>query len=354
MVLNPLAGRISDRSTSTLGARAVRGCCAAGLLLAVAFALLFAAPDHRSRVLGGCLGAGDVPGLCATAYAFFQVPYVSMPAEITASYDERTRLDDLAGRAPGPHHPGQRRGLSAPSDPGRGRRARGLPAGRWLWSMALLIVVGVLGGLPRHGVAPRSPRPARAPTVGGLRDQVRVVAGARDFRLLLITYVLQALAVGDDARRRGLPGATRCWRRSGAATILFVCFVGPALLLTPVWSRDRRDGWARSRGYVIWPHWCSWWPRWGPAGGDRALRPTRRWSTPPTALVGVGYAGLPGLPAGDAARRGGPRRTAHGQQPGGGLHRRLDRRRDPRPGGRPRSLRPGAGPGWLPIEHLDR
>ena len=28
----------------------------------------------------------------ATAYAFFQVPYVAMPAEITASYDERTRL----------------------------------------------------------------------------------------------------------------------------------------------------------------------------------------------------------------------------------------------------------------------
>ena len=28
----------------------------------------------------------------ATAYAFFQVPYVAMPAEITSSYDERTRL----------------------------------------------------------------------------------------------------------------------------------------------------------------------------------------------------------------------------------------------------------------------
>jgi Na+/melibiose symporter-like transporter len=28
----------------------------------------------------------------ATRYAFFQVPYVAMPAEITESYDERTRL----------------------------------------------------------------------------------------------------------------------------------------------------------------------------------------------------------------------------------------------------------------------
>ena len=30
--------------------------------------------------------------LAASAYAFFQVPYVAMPAEITSSYDERTRL----------------------------------------------------------------------------------------------------------------------------------------------------------------------------------------------------------------------------------------------------------------------
>ena len=29
---------------------------------------------------------------CATAYAFFQVPYVAMPAEITDDYAERTRL----------------------------------------------------------------------------------------------------------------------------------------------------------------------------------------------------------------------------------------------------------------------
>ena len=29
---------------------------------------------------------------CATAYAFFQVPFVAMPAELTDDYDERTRL----------------------------------------------------------------------------------------------------------------------------------------------------------------------------------------------------------------------------------------------------------------------
>ena len=37
--------------------------------------------------------------------------------------------------------------------------------------------------------------------------------------------------------------------RSGAATILFVCFVGPALLLTPLWARiGTRVG--KKQGYV--------------------------------------------------------------------------------------------------------
>src|SRR3546814_10648203 len=89
VILNPLAGRISDRTVDPRGPRRpwlLRG----GLSLAVAFALLFAGPS-----LGPGLDAAW--GLfwflaCATAYAFFQVPYVAMPAEITDSYDERTRL----------------------------------------------------------------------------------------------------------------------------------------------------------------------------------------------------------------------------------------------------------------------
>ena len=60
-------------------------------MLAGAFALIFAAPDLDSRWLeAGWVLVFFV--LAASAYAFFQVPYVAMPAEITASYDERTRL----------------------------------------------------------------------------------------------------------------------------------------------------------------------------------------------------------------------------------------------------------------------
>src|SRR6186997_2291389 len=86
VVLNPIAGRISDRSTDPRGPRRpflLRG----GLALAV----MFASVDLGSTTADG-LWVLVMFVLCATAYAFFQVPYVAMPAEITSSYDERTRL----------------------------------------------------------------------------------------------------------------------------------------------------------------------------------------------------------------------------------------------------------------------
>src|SRR3954454_6967217 len=85
VVLNPIAGRISDRSTDPRGPRRPF-LLRAGLLLAVFFALLFAAPTLGSKALDG-LWVLVMFVLCATAYAFFQVPYVAMPAEITDSYD---------------------------------------------------------------------------------------------------------------------------------------------------------------------------------------------------------------------------------------------------------------------------
>ena len=89
-LLNPVAGRISDRTVDPRGPRRP-WLLRAGIALAVTFALLFAGPDLDSTVLE----TGYVLVLflaCATAYAFFQVPFVAMPAEMTQSYAERTRL----------------------------------------------------------------------------------------------------------------------------------------------------------------------------------------------------------------------------------------------------------------------
>src|SRR5699024_12304247 len=58
--------------------------------LAVLFALLFAGPTSPSALAGAWVAVLFLA--CASAYAFFQVPYVSMPAELTRDYGERTRL----------------------------------------------------------------------------------------------------------------------------------------------------------------------------------------------------------------------------------------------------------------------
>ena len=75
------------------------------------------------------------------------------------------------------------------------------------------------------------------------------MAAARDFRLLLTTFVVQALATG--CMLAGVDYlATDVLDRKGASTILFVCFVGPALLLTPAWAAlGARIG--KKQGYLI-------------------------------------------------------------------------------------------------------
>jgi glycoside/pentoside/hexuronide:cation symporter, GPH family len=297
VVLNPIAGRISDRSTDPRGPRRPF-LLRAGLLLAACFALLFAAPDVGSQWFDAAWVLVMFVA-CATAYAFFQVPYVAMPAEITDSYHERTRLMTwrvailaFAIMASGASAPAIRNAFEGRT----GYRIMGL-------AIAGLLVVGVVG-------AYAGTRPARVghvtPGPGSLREQLRIVAAARDFRLLLTTFVLQALATGSMLA--GVDYMAR-WvlRDQGASTILFVCFVGPALLLTPVWSSlGQRLG--KKRGYVA--------ASLVLVAGALLLTTAR--SAPiwvvfaATALVGVGYAGaqvfplamLPDAAAVDARRTG--------------------------------------------------
>jgi GPH family glycoside/pentoside/hexuronide:cation symporter len=239
VILNPIAGRISDRTDDPRGPRRP-WLLRAGLLLAVAFALLFAAPEMGSRTAEAawvlvCFLA------CATAYAFFQVPYVSMPAEMTASYDERTRL--MTWRVAILAFTIMLAGATAPLI----RDAVGGRAGYRVMGvvMAVLIVIGVVSAYRGTRNAPVGAVQAGA---GTLRDQLRIVAGARDFRLLLTTFVVQALATG--CMLAGVDYlATDVLEEKGATTVLFICFVAPALLLTHAWSRVG-DRFGKKHGYL--------------------------------------------------------------------------------------------------------
>ncbi len=297
VILNPIAGRISDRTVDARGPRRP-WLLRAGLALAVAFALIFAVPTMDSTVLE----AGWVLVFflaAATAYAFFQVPYVAMPAEITSSYDERTRL--MTWRVAILAFTIMLAGATAPvirdAVGGRdGYRVMGVV-------MAALIVTGVLSA---YRGTRRAPTGTPVPGPGSLRDQLRIVATARDFRLLLTTFVLQALATG--CMLAGVDYlATDVLDRKGAGTILFICFVGPALVLTPAWAAlGTRIG--KKRGYLMSSLVLA-------AGAALAVLAQ---STPAAVLfgavflVGVGYAGcqvfpmamLPDAAAVDARRTG--------------------------------------------------
>jgi Na+/melibiose symporter-like transporter len=296
VLLNPVAGRISDNLVSPQGPRRpflLRG----GVALAVCFALLFAGPAAPPGLAGAWVVGAFLA--CATAYAFFQVPYVAMPAEMTDDYGERTRL--MTWRVAVLAFAILVSGASAPAirdavGPEHGYRVMGLV-------VAALILTGVLGAW--RGTAAARVGTVRA-SAGGIGAQLRIVAGVRDFRLLLGTFVLQALATG--AMLAGVDYVARhVLGRSSASTILFACFVAPAILVTPVWQRL---GAARGK-------------RWGYAaasvllgGGALVLVASR--SLPAVvvylavAVVGVGYAGaqmfpmamLPDVAAVDAARTG--------------------------------------------------
>ncbi len=297
VVLNPIAGRISDRSTSPLGPRRPF-LLRAGVALAVSFALLFAGPDLGSVVLEASWVVVAFLA-CATAYAFFQVPFVAMPAEMTPDYAERTRLMTwrvallaLAILLSGASAPAIRDAVGGRD----GYRAMGL-------AIAVLIVVGSLGAYLGTRRAPVG----RVTAAGGtLAGQLRVVAASRDFRLLLTTFIVQALAVG--AMLAGVDYMARVVLEDrSASTVLFVCFVGPALVLTPAWAAVG-DRVGKKQGYVVASLFLA----------TGALLLVAAETVPPavvylaTALVGVGYAGaqvfplamLPDTAAVDAARSG--------------------------------------------------
>jgi GPH family glycoside/pentoside/hexuronide:cation symporter len=233
VVVNPIAGRISDRR----GDRR-RFLLVAGLTLAVLFAAIFAGPFAGGAAAGGYVALAFLAA--ATAYAFFQVPYVAMPAELTDGYAERTRLSTwrvavlalaiLISGALAPLVVDQTGGGLA------GHRWSGLFVGG-------LIVVGTLGTY--FGTRGAESRIATE-SEPDLRTQLRVAAANKPFRALLVCFVVQAAGIGTMLAGVQYFADHVIGQKSGA-TFLFAAFVGPALLVMPLWSRvGRRFGKLRS------------------------------------------------------------------------------------------------------------
>ena len=300
VLLNPVAGRISDRTRAgRFGARRPY-LLAGGLALAALFALIFAAPFGA----GGAAPAAYVALTflaAASAFAFFQVPYVAMPAEMTESYAERTRLMTwrvavlaLAILVSGAASPAV---VKAAGGGLAGHRVMGAAG-------AGLIAFGALCAFFGTAAAPAGRVLESEPSLGA---QLRVAARNVPFRRLLACFVVQAAGTATMLAGVKYFAAQVLGAPDEGPTLLFACFVGPALLVMPLWARvGARLG--KLRAYVL--------ASGAFAVGAGALLLARL--LPPTvvyalvALVGCGYAGqqvfglamLPDCIAYDAARTG--------------------------------------------------
>ncbi|MFC4942524.1 MFS transporter [Pseudonocardia sp. GCM10023141] len=228
VVLNPIAGRISDRSSSSRGRRRPF-LLWSGIALAITFALIFAGPAAPPPLAATWVVIAFLA--CATAYAFFQVPFNAMPAEITQDAAERTRM--MTWRVAAIAVAILLSGATAPLVvSGLGYPAMGIYVG-------VLLLLGTMGAyLATSGVV-EEPTEASA---GPLREQLRIVLSVPDFRRLLVAFVAQALGVG--ALLAAVAYVARYLLADPASSsVLFAAFVGPALLVSPLWER-----WTAHRG----------------------------------------------------------------------------------------------------------
>ena len=264
-----------------------------------------------------------------------------MPAEMTGSYDERTRLMGwrivflaLTILVTGAGAPLVRDAVGGRD----GYRVMGVV-------VALRDRVGVVAVYVGTRSAPIG---AAQAAHGGLRDQLRVVAA----RPRLPAAAARLRRAGPRRRlhaRRGrlprlrrarAPGrldvAVRRLRRPGAAADAGLDLVGERV--------GKKAGYVASS--VIFAV--------GAFGVVLARTESLVLVLVAVTLVGVGYAGCQVFPLAMLPDVAGARRPPHRREPGRRLHRRVDRRRDARPRDRAGPVRPRAGARRVRVEHRRR
>jgi Na+/melibiose symporter-like transporter len=235
VVIDPVIGALTDRDLARHGSRR-RLMLIGAIALPLLFALTFAVPPSLGPVVAG-IWVLLAFTFTATAFSLFQVPYIALPAELTPSYDERTRL--LTWRVVvltfaillfGAGGPALRR---VSDDPFVQYLVMGVVCGLVI-GLGMLVATGVAR---RTAVTLEEGRPGAAAT--GIREHyasgIRALRRSRPFRMLLSTFVLQALATGLM-----LAGAqyvaTWVLHSQAAVELLFVALIAPALLAAPAWG----------------------------------------------------------------------------------------------------------------------
>lgn len=301
VIIDPVIGARNDRSLAVVGTRR-RFMIVGALTLPVFFIATFAVPAGLDAIVaGGWVLVAFM--LAATSFSLFQVPYIALPAELTSSYHERTRLITwrvvvltfaiLLFGAGGP----ALRSLGG-GDAHLGYLVMavvaGLTIGAGLLISSFVAPTGVPFAAPRESI------------MASYRVGFAALRRSQPFRALLTTFALQGLAAGIM-----LAGAqyvaTWVLKSEDAVTFLFVALIAPALIFTPVWQRIAgRLG--KERTFLIASS------LYGIAAISMLglVWAPGAWVYLPVALAGAGFAGMQSLPMAmlpdvvshDAARHG--------------------------------------------------
>ncbi|WP_431895066.1 MFS transporter [Nonomuraea sp. bgisy101] len=214
VVLNPVIGAASDRE-AVRTARRFRLLLLGSVTLPPAFAATFAVPNAPLVAVAFVLAA--------SAFACFQVPYVALPAEMSASPAERTRIMSwrvvcltvgilvAGGLAPAIAH-----------------------AAGYAW-MGVAVGAVMAAALLTAALSTRWVRSMPGPAPLGLVAAFRVARGNRAFFALLSAFVVQALGVSVMLAGAPYVAAHRLGDY-GLTSAMFVGMVGPSMLAVPAWA----------------------------------------------------------------------------------------------------------------------
>lgn len=227
-VIDPLIGAASDRTQSRMGRRRPF-LLAGGVLLAIAALMLFNVPAG-----GGALSVGFfVLSLLvyASGYAMFSVPYMAMPAEMTTSFHERSRLISFRVSAVAVASL-----LAVFVGPQIMTYAGGGRAGHTALSVFLAVVVLAASLACFRGTrsAPFHFSPAVKATWG---EKLKSLAGNKPFVVLLVVKLLQLMALA--VTQAAMPFLFQRVLKLGDAKmgLYFLVFYGVMILVQPLWVR---------------------------------------------------------------------------------------------------------------------
>ncbi|MCM2579471.1 MFS transporter [Streptomyces meridianus] len=230
VLLNPWIGSLSDRTIHRWGPRRPWMLLGA-LTMPLCFAAMFAVPSALQR--GWAAAWVTVLFLLtATAYACFQVPYVALPAELTADPGERARV--MSWRIAFLGAAILLSGATAPLLAGASADGPGSPDGYRFMGLVIgcVLMLGMLAAFAAtagvHGVA----EPVAEPT---LLAQLRATRGNRPFACLIVPCLLAMplwLALGLRTGKRAAAIAASLCFLTGALSTAFA----PILPLAAVYA----------------------------------------------------------------------------------------------------------------------